>query len=273
MLRMAHVLTYHSGNIEGNSYATNNIVAFREDLEVIRSLGLPIVPLRTVVDTLLGDGSRDLLPDHVVCLTLDDGLDFDFQELTHPNQGPQESIRGIMQDFKHSYSEPVHATSFVIASAAAREQIANKEMLGHQWISEWWWRPALETGLFHIGSHSWDHISPSTDFDVSETGRRGSSRFIDDSRAADLQVRAARAYIEGRASNPGSALLAYPYGDYSSFLVDEYLPDPAKQHGVLAAFTVNPGVIVPDSNRWVLPRNTCGIDWTSPEELRLLLSA
>ena len=44
-MRLAHVLTYHSGNIAGNDYATNDLVAFREDLRIIRRLGLCIIAL------------------------------------------------------------------------------------------------------------------------------------------------------------------------------------------------------------------------------------
>ena len=49
----ALVLTYHSGNLAGNDYSTNNLVALAEDLEQIRALRLPIVPLRSIVDALI----------------------------------------------------------------------------------------------------------------------------------------------------------------------------------------------------------------------------
>jgi peptidoglycan/xylan/chitin deacetylase (PgdA/CDA1 family) len=269
-MRFAHVLTYHSGNIAGNDYATNDLVAFREDLRIIERLGLSIIPLRTLVDALIGPGSNRL-PEHVVSITFDDGLDFDFIELAHPLHGVQPSVAGIMREFVHEFALPVHATSFVIASPEARMQIANKEMLGHQWISDSWWREAVASGLFHIANHSWDHVSPSVGYDTAEADRRASSRFIDNPVAAALQVRRAREYIERIAPNPGSALLAYPYGDYSAFLVGDYLPDARRGHGTVAAFTGEPGVVTPASNRWTLPRNSCGKEWQSPEGLAALL--
>jgi len=269
-MRLAHVLTYHSGNIAGNDYATNNLVAFREDLRIIRRLGLSILPLRTLVDALIEHHS-DRLPDHVVAITFDDGLDFDFLELVHPLHGKQPSVAGIMREFAAEFESPVHATSFVIASREARMQIADREMLGHQWISDSWWPQAVACGLFHIANHTWDHVSPSVRHDAAEKERRASSRFIDNPVAAALQIRRAREYIERIAPNPGSALLAFPYGDYSEFLVDAYLPDARLAHGTVAAFTGQPGVITPESNRWTLPRVSCGKDWHSPEGLTALL--
>jgi len=72
----ASILKYHSGNIAGNDYASNNLLALAHDLDVVRALRLPIVALRLVVDPLL---DRTVpLPERVVAITLDDGLDFDF---------------------------------------------------------------------------------------------------------------------------------------------------------------------------------------------------
>jgi peptidoglycan/xylan/chitin deacetylase (PgdA/CDA1 family) len=269
-MRIAHVLTYHSGNITGNDYATNNLVAFREDLRIIGSLGLTIVPLRTLADALI-ERESSRLPEHVVSITFDDGLDFDFVELVHPVHGRQPSVAGIMREFATESQLPVHATSFVIASPEARTQIADSEMLGYQWISDSWWRQAVESGLFHIANHTWDHVSPSVRHDIAEGPRRASSQFIDNLASAELQVRRAREYIERVAPNPGSALLAFPYGDYSEFLVGDYLPDTRASHGTVAAFTGKPGTITPESNRWTLPRHSCGRDWTSPEGLAALL--
>lgn len=270
-MRHAHVLTYHSGNISGNEYATNDLIAFCEDLRTLRALGLSIVPLRAVVDALITRNWSDL-PERVVSIAFDDGLDFDFVELVHPMHGMQPSMRKIMRQFAGECGVGVHATSFVIASPEARASIADREMMGHQWISDSWWPTAIASGLFHIGNHTWDHLSPSASCDPVETDRRGSSRFIDNWRAADRQVRAARDYIERVAPNPGSALLAYPYGDYSDYLVREYLPDASNEHGTLAGFTSSRGVITPSSDRWTLPRNMCGRDWRSPDDLVALLT-
>ena len=267
-MRRAHVLTYHSGNISGNDYANNDLVALREDLAAIARLHLPILPLRAIADALI-EGDFGRLPEHAVAITLDDGLDFDFVDLVHPHHGAQRSAYRTLREFTAAHRTSVHATSFVIAGPDARRQIADREMLGHQWINDGWWREAVATGLFHIGNHTWDHVSPSVETD-GERGR-GSSRFIDRYAAAEHQIRQARERIERLAPNPGSALLAYPYGDYSDYLVDEYLPHARAGHGTTAAFTGEPGVVTPASDRWRLPRFTCGKHWRSPEELVELL--
>jgi len=57
-------------------HASDNLLALAHDLDVVRALRLPVVALRLVVDALL---DRTVpLPERVVAVTLDDGLDFDF---------------------------------------------------------------------------------------------------------------------------------------------------------------------------------------------------
>jgi peptidoglycan/xylan/chitin deacetylase (PgdA/CDA1 family) len=257
----AYVLTYHSGNIGGNDYASNNLVALAEDLIQLRALAIPVVPLRDVVAALLArEDAR--LPERVAALTLDDGLDFDFDDLEHPLHGPQTSVRTVLERHQRELGERVHATSFVIASPDARRRIAEREMLGHQWIGEHWWAPAVASGRFDIGNHGWDHVSPS----AAPPGA-GSFRSVVDYDAADRQVRVAREYIAAKAPNPGVGLFAYPYGDPSDYAADVYFPRYGDAHGTIAAFTGRPGPIHAAGDRWRLPRYTCGMDWRSTEDL------
>ena len=266
----AYVLTYHSGNIDGNDYRTNNLLALAHDLETIHALRLPIVSLRSIVDALLeGPGAR--APDVAVAITLDDGLDFDFEELLHPFHGPQTSAYSVLRSFAEKHGAAVHATTFVIASPDARCQIAREEMLGHQWIGEHWWAPAVATQLFHVGNHSWDHVSPSVVPVGQRDGKTGSFKVIDNFDDADLQVRRAREYIVARVPNPGAALFAFPYGEAAGYVIDEYLPAHGELGGTLAAVTGVPGVVHDGSNRWYLPRYTFGKSWQSPEELVRIL--
>ena len=97
-------------------------------------------------------------------------------------------------------------------------------MLDHQWIGDHWWNAATATGRFHIGSHSWDHLSPSVSPVAQQEGRTGSFKWVTAFADADVQVRRAHEFIAARAPNPGAALFAYPYGDGSDYLIDEYLP-------------------------------------------------
>ena len=224
------------------------------------------MPLRDIVAALLGhDAGR--LPEPVAALTLDDGLDFDFVELVHPFHGAQPSVRTVLEGHERAYGERMHATSFVIASPDARRQIAAREMLGYAWIGEHWWAAAVASGRFDIGNHGWDHVSPSVTTAAEPGGKAGSFRHVDTFDEADLQVRVAREYIAARAPNPGAAFFAYPYGDESAYAADDYLPRHVERHGtdrrVHRAARSDPRA----SDRWRLPRYTCGLDWRSTAEL------
>jgi peptidoglycan/xylan/chitin deacetylase (PgdA/CDA1 family) len=267
----AFVLTYHSGRVSGNDYRSNNLVALAQDLEVIHQERIAVVPLRAIVDALL-HRTPATFPEKVVAVTLDDGLDFDFIDLVHPFHGPQPSVCSVLRRHAEAHSVPVHATTFVIASPQARDQIARHEMLDHQWIGEHWWADAAASGLFHVANHSWDHLSPSVSPVGQREGRSGAFSLVTTFEDAELQVRSARDYIEAKAPNPGTALFAYPYGDPSSYMVDEYLPRHGEVGGTLAAFTGRPGVLHEASARWLLPRFCCGNDWESPEELTRILA-
>jgi peptidoglycan/xylan/chitin deacetylase (PgdA/CDA1 family) len=204
--------------------------------------------------------------DRTAALTLDDGLDFDFDELVHPTLGPQPSVQAILRAHAVRRHSAVHATTFVIASPQARRQIADREMLGHRWIGDHWWPAAVAGGLLHVGNHSWDHLSPSVSPVGQREGRTGSFVHVDSFADADLQVRQAREFIVARAPNPGAALFAYPYGEANRYLVDEYFPRHGAAHGTLAAFTAEASPLHAGCRRWTLPRYTCGRDWRSPEE-------
>ena len=206
------MLTYHSGNLAGNDYATNNLVALAEDLAQLRALSVPVVPLDAIVNARLS-GAVGRLPERVAAITLDDGLDFDFEDLVHPFHGPQSSVRTVLERHERAHGLRMHATAFVIASPQARRQIAEREMLNHQWIGDHWWAAAVAGGRFGIGNHSWDHVSPSVTPVGQREGKTGSFRHIDSFEDADLQVRTAREFIGAQAPNPAAGYFAYPYGD------------------------------------------------------------
>ncbi|MDN5924391.1 MAG: hypothetical protein L0H70_05265, partial [Xanthomonadales bacterium] len=84
------ILTYHAVNITGNNYANNDHVAFAADLRLIDALGLRIVPVHWLVQQIRGEAQRDLR--HCVALTCDDGSNFDFYDIEHPQFGHQRSL-------------------------------------------------------------------------------------------------------------------------------------------------------------------------------------
>lgn len=268
------ILTYHSLNIAGNDYLGNDHVALREDLQLLTALGWRIVSLADLVGHLL-DPTRPW-PEKCVALTFDDGTNFDFEDLEHPTAGMQRSMLNILRDFRvaHAGAQPgLHATSFAIASPEARTTMDRACVLGRDWMSDQWWAPAVASGLLHIGNHSWDHCHDSLSLIAQREQRKGTFAGVDNFDDAEAQIRRAAGYIAGRAPNAGVELFAYPYGTASRYLIDDYLPAQARSAVpvVRAAFSTEPELVHPASNRWWIPRYVCGHHWKSTAELAAIL--
>jgi len=267
------VLTYHAMHVEGDSHADNDHVALREDLEVLQAGGWRVVPLARIVSALLEPGQGDL-PERAVGLSFDDGCWFDWYDLEHPRHGMQRSLANILRDFRDRHGEAaqpqLHATSFVIASAEARDALDRACMIGRGWWTDDWWAAAVAEGLIEIGNHSWDHRHAR----LPEAQRRGRDyghfRDLDGEAECELQVEAAQAAIE-RAAGLRPRLFAYPYGEVPVMLADHYLPTHSQRHGLRAAFTTEPAPVTEGCDRWRLPRYVCGRDWRSGAELQALL--
>ena len=269
------ILTYHSLNIDGNDYVGNDHIAFCEDLRLLTALGWRIVPAADLVGLLTEPGAA--WPAKSVAITFDDGTDFDFEDLPHPSAGLQRSMLNIMRDFTVSNpgAQPtMHATSFVIASSDARSIMDRTCILGRDWMSERWWRPAVATGLFHIANHSWDHCHDSLPKIAQRVQLKGTFTGVDNKDDADAQIKSAAESIARVAPNPGVGLFAFPYGVANPYLLEEYLPQQAKAGGgqfVRAAFSTEPAAVSPGANRWCIPRYVCGHHLKSSEELASIL--
>jgi hypothetical protein len=168
-----------------------------------------------------------------------------------------------------------HATSFVIASPLVRAEIQEKEMLGYPWMSDRWWQPAVASGLLHLASHSYDHLSISASSVKQRLGIRGDFSQIDAFEDAEWQVRKARELIDFIAPNPavapGSALFAYPFGHVSRYLHDDYLPNHFATHGTMAAFTTEPALITQATSIFAIPRFVMGESWQTVSDLTWLV--
>jgi hypothetical protein len=260
------ILTYHSQNIAGHEPATNDHAAFAQDLETLTAAGLRIVPLGHLLDWLEGLRPEEELHG-TVCITLDDGCDFDVRDLEWPGVGQQRSMLGIMRDFigRHGpAAQPgLHATSFVIACPEAREVIDRGSLFGQGWMNEDWWPVAAETGLLAIGNHGWDHNHPDL---AASDGPRGGFASVDNREACEAQVVRAARYIEQRCGT-WPDYFAYPFGESSSYIRETYFPERREQHRCRAAFGTEPGPVTPGSDRWNLPRYVCRRDWRSAGEL------
>lgn len=268
------VLAYHAVNISGNGYASNDHVAFAADLRLIADLGLHIVPLHWVVDQLLGMANRDLT--RCVALSCDDGSDFDWFDLEHPSHGPQRSLFHCLGDFiteRGSSAQPgLHLTSFVIASPQAREHIDRGCLAGHGWMSDRWWKQAVQSGRMAIENHSFDHNHTAIPLPGLFGMQRGSFHPVDNRERADAQIAAAAAYINAQTNPYKTTLFCYPYGHVNDYLRREYFPECTDVHGMRAAFGDGATPVTAASDRWNVPRYICGWHWKSPEQLRAILS-
>ena len=266
-MQRVSVLTFHCGNAE-------DFRALPEILEYLHGARVAVLPLLAIAERLIA-GRLDALPEKTCALTFDDGMDMDFVDLDHPVHGPQPSFDTIMREFdmRHGGGTGIHATSFVIASPLARATIQERDMLGLPWMSDRWWQPAVASGRFHIANHSWDHLSISLDSVRQREQAKGDFSRIDSYEDADWQVRRAREMIMRIAPNPGADLFAYPYGHRSPYLVEEYFPQRAAEHGTLAAVTGDPEPVTQAASRWEIPRYIFGNHWKEMHELARIVGA
>lgn len=265
------VLTYHSNNISGNDYASNDHVALAADLGTISRLGLRIVPLHQVVAVLLGEAEPATV-ERAVALSFDDGSWFDWHDLDHPICGPQRGFAGILREHAAQAATAVHATSFVIVSPLARDELDRTCLIGRSWWGDDWWLPAQREGLLAVENHSWDHNHHTLTRTAQRDGRKGSFSAIDSHEDADAQIRQAADWLDARLAPHHASLFAYPYGQANDYLVREYFPHHTAQHRVRAAFGTEPAPVESISPRWNLPRYVCGQHWRSGVELERLLT-
>jgi peptidoglycan/xylan/chitin deacetylase (PgdA/CDA1 family) len=263
------ILTYHSQSIRGDGTANNDHVALAADLRELDGAGFRVVPLDWLTDVL--DGERRVRKLHrAVVLTFDDGCDFDVRDLEFPDHGPQRSFLGILEDFRReagAAARHLHATTFVIASRAARRVIDTGSLFGRGWISDDWWRETDRGGRIAVENHGWDHNHP----DLAGEGRGGFQAIETYAQCLEQVVRAAGA-IEARTGR-WPRYFAYPFGESSDYIRDIFFPQYTDVHGCRAALGTEPGPVTSESSRWNLPRYVCGRDWTAPEGLLDIVKA
>lgn len=272
------VLAYHSHNITGNAYANNDHVALAADLETITRAGARIVSLEHIAATVRAERVRDG-DETLVGLSFDDGPVFDFADFAHPKLGPQRGFLNILRDFRARHgagAQPgLHATSFVIASPAARRAMERAEECGFPYLEDWlgerWWPEAVGSGLMGIGNHSWDHVHRAVTEIAASAHARDNFERVDSYADADREIRAATHYINARVKGHCS-VFAYPFGHVNDYLLNEYFPKLQNEHGMKAAFGTGGRAITAGDSVWHIPRAVCGHHWNSPEGLETLLA-
>lgn len=267
MKNVGFILCFHSQNISGGEFANNDHVALDATLSHLLGKGVPIVPLQRVVQ-LLRSGRTGSLPSTYVALTFDDGPDYDWLDVNHPTCGVQPSVGSILR--KHSrrffgvWRRRISGTSFVIASPKARSEIAGSPDQNPDRMSDSWWRVAQKSGFLEIGNHGWDHVHPS----VRDMGSRPhlveSFDKVATPEEARLQVDEAYGYINRNAGGNSGSLFAYPYGQVSPYLADEYFP---RQKIIKAAFTTAGTPVEPGQDIFRIPRFVCGWHFKSISDL------
>ncbi len=270
----AAILTYHSQNIAGNDPASNDHEALAADLQELHNAGYRFVPLLSLINHLFEGG--ELEPGEqtgqpVICLTFDDGCDFDVRTLEFSGYGMQPGFLKIMEDFIQQHgvqAQPgLHATSFVIASPEARAVIDKGSLSGQGQMSEEWWGAAARHALLEIGNHGWDHNHPDL---AAEQYPRGGFTAIETIEHCRQQVVQAGEYIRNK-TGQWPQVFAYPFGESSNYIRTVFFPEYGREHHCLAALGTRPELVSAHSNRWDLPRFVCGRDWSSPAELLAML--
>jgi peptidoglycan/xylan/chitin deacetylase (PgdA/CDA1 family) len=262
----AAILAYHSQNIAGNDTYNNDHVALAADLDALHAAGCRFVSLATLINAVFAD-APPASEAPLICLTFDDGCDFDVRTLEFPGHGLQPGLLQIMEDFvtrQGGAAQPgLHATSFVIASPEARRLIDSKSLFGSSHMSDDWWRKADAHPMMAIGNHGWDHNHPDLE---EEHYPRGGFEQVSSLEDCHQQVVGAAEFI-GQKTGRRPRFFAYPFGESSDYIRDEYFPLRGDEHGCLAALGTDPGLVSTQSNRWNLPRFVCGRDWPTPSEL------
>jgi len=257
-------LTYHSHRIFGNTYETNDHVALSHDLRTIHARGFQIVPLLWVVEWVLGRRDESAMR-RSVAITFDDGPDFDYDDLIHPQHGFQRSFYNILRDFQAEFgaaAQPhLHASSFVIASPAARRQLDARELGGLNRMTDRWWREANRSGIMAIYNHSWDHNHPDVRTVCEQDQKSGSFEVIDTAAECRCEVEQAASYIHQKIRPAWPGVFAYPWGQSSPYLRETCLPSFQDRHHARAAFGASGGYVTKTSPRWDLPRFVSGAHW------------
>jgi Polysaccharide deacetylase len=283
------VLLYHSHQVGSPcDYANNAALALAQDLETMRNKGFTVVPLYWIAEWAVGTRDGSTLPEKVVGLSFDDGLDLDWIDNIIPSHAcaPLKSFRAVLQDFKAAHNDlpwySPHASSFVIGSPVARGPI------GGGYMNDSWWASANASGIMEIYNHSADHdhgtlYGPFWDWDLSTyipvrgyatVGNwTGANEFwrIDNYESSKRAVTASAAYIATKIGPAWPDLFAYPFGHASTYLRYTYFPNYASEHQTLAAFSTQPTYVTRSSERYFLGRYGYGADWTTPAQLSAIL--
>lgn len=271
------VLCYHSWTIDGSTYGTNDHTCLESDLATLADRGYEVLPVTALIDVLEGRvPAKTLTGKKLVCLTFDDGRDFDYVDYHSEKAGYVKSFYSIIKDSQDflTQSKPGYmAVSFVIASPEARSIL--DQTCGES-KGEWqdsWWKTCAEEGVLGIANHSWDHVHDTLPQVRQRDNLKGSFYEITTFEDAESQIACAQEYIDGIIGGKSVPVFCYPYGHVSAYLRDEYFPEHGSRLGLRGAFSTEGGPVGPDTCIWDIPRFVCGAHWKTQEEFNALLES
>lgn len=265
------VLCYHSQIVSADNYQHNGHRALAADLVQLTDLGWRVISL----DQLL-DWHQNLaqLPERCVALSFDDGMASDFGPVEHPQFGTLPGFLPILEEFHNgplgAQQPDLHASSFVIVSAQARRDIDQHCHDAIGWDHSPRWDNVRQHPLFSLENHSWDHNHEACN--EAPGYPKGTFRSIHNRDLCAHEIDRASAWLRAFKGQPPH-FFAYPYGEYSAYLSEDYLPKQGPALGLRAAFTTGGRCVSRDDSPWTLPRFVHGWHWKSPQQLAALLDA
>lgn len=267
------VLCYHSWTVQTSDYAGNDHIALQADLKTLARRGYAILPATRLAAVLANQRNAfELNGRKLACITFDDGIDLDWHTRPADNGEPQKSFAQILREAKiKRYGKGPLATSFVIASASARNQLDSRAWRGqNEWNHDWWAQAAKEN-IIGIANHSWDHVHTQLDQVRQRDNRKGSFLAIDTFEDAEQQIAAAHAEINRLCENRILPVFGYPFGHVAPYLQQEYLPVHGSRIGLQAAFSTCGRAATPQDSCWAIPRLVCGWHWRTASEFNQML--
>ena len=179
-------------------------------------------------------------------------------------------LRDFRAEFGQTAQPDLQATSFVIASPTARQELCCSSLAGLDWWNDTWWQDISTSELGSIQNHSWDDNLPGVSTTCEEHQQKGTFDVIDTYQECQAEIVQAATYIQQQ-DCPWPKIFAYPFGQSSEYAKDEYFPRFADQHQTLAAFGTAGEYVTRYSPRWNLPRFVCGANWRSSDQLIQIL--
>lgn len=180
----------------------------------------------------------------------------------------KKSFYNILKDHQNNANQKMTASSFVIVSPEARDELDRSSLVGKGWWTEEWWLETQKDDILTIENHSWDHNHHTL---ISTRVKDQSFNSITDFVSCERQLKQAQRYLQQLMKSQKPKYFAFPYGDFSDYLVLDYLPNNASRLGLKAAFTTEAKHIDRQSNIWQMPRFVCGADWQDATGLQNIL--